>query len=76
MINKLTMLVVAATLCTLLITATWLQLWAQFDANQDLLSLNTVGLVLWPVNIIGLWLVVYRQHKFLKMRSSFTAEFD
>lgn len=76
MMNKFPMLVAAAALCTFLITATWLQLWTQFDANQDLLSLNAVGLVLWPVNIIALWLVVYRQHKILKMRNGFTVEFD
>lgn len=66
--SKQIVLVIAAIICTLLITATWLPLWAQFDANQNLLSFNTVGLVLWPANIALLWFVVYRQQELLKMK--------
>lgn len=61
---------ISATICTLLITATWLPLWAQFDANLNLLSFNTVGVVLWPANIVALWIVVYRQQKLMKMKKS------
>lgn len=66
--RNINILALAAGLCTVLMVLTWLPLWNHFDATQNFFSMNTVGVLLWPANIVALWVVVYRQNILLKLR--------